>query len=157
MQKIKLLIVEDHKVTQKLLDRSLHNDIFEKKIAENGQYALDVYREWIPDVILLDLMLPVISGYNILKEIRTKDKDRYTAIIIVSSSMVKEDIMACAKLGIEGYFVKPVNFKEISHKVLECLIKSSSERATEAMELLKLLEDKPGSNVTNRADLPEVG
>jgi len=140
MQKIKILIVEDHKVTQKLLDQSLRNDIFEKRIAENGESALEHYHEWKPDVILLDILLPVISGYAILKEIRTKDKDTSTAIIIVSSLMTKEDVMDCAKLGIEGYIVKPINVKEMNRKVLEYLSKSSSEKATEATKLFKLLE-----------------
>ncbi|HBH86588.1 MAG TPA: hypothetical protein DDY17_03155 [Syntrophaceae bacterium] len=140
MQKIKILIVEDHKVTQKLLDQSLRNDIFEKRIAENGESALEHYHEWKPDVILLDILLPVISGYAILKEIRTKDKDTSTAIIIVSSLMTKEDVMDCAKLGIEGYIVKPINIKEMNRKVLEYLSKSSSEKATEATKLFKLLE-----------------
>jgi DNA-binding response OmpR family regulator len=140
MQKIKILIVEDHKVTQKLLDQSLRNDIFEKRIAENGESALEHYHEWKPDVILLDILLPVISGYAILKEIRTKDKDTSTAIIIVSSLMTKEDVMDCAKLGIEGYIVKPINVKQMNRKVLEYLSKSSSEKATEATKLFKLLE-----------------
>ncbi len=157
MQKIKILIVEDHKVTQKLLDQSLRNDIFEKRIAENGESALEHYHEWKPDVILLDILLPVISGYAILKEIRTKDNDNSTAIIIVSSLMTKEDVMDCAKLGIEGYIVKPINVKEMNRKVLEYLSKSSSEKATEATKLFKLLEQQPETKVVNQTGLPEAG
>jgi DNA-binding response OmpR family regulator len=143
MQKIKALIVDDHKVTQKLLDHALQDDIFEKMIAEDGKFALDYYREWKPDVILLDILLPVISGYSVLKEIRIKDNDKSTAIIIISSLIAKEDIMDCAKLGIQGYIVKPINFKEICRKVLECFMKAYPDRATEAAELVKLIKDKP--------------
>ncbi len=143
MQKIKALIVDDHKVTQKLLENALQDEIFEKKIAEDGKFALDYYREWKPDVILLDILLPIISGYSVLKEIRIKDNDKSTAIIIVSSLIAKEDIMDCAKLGIQGYIVKPINFKEICRKVLECFMKAYPDRATEAAELVKLIKDKP--------------
>ena len=145
MDKIKVLIVEDHKVTQKLFDNALQNDIFEKKVAENGQEALNHYREWKPNVILLDILLPVVSGYTILKEIREKNKDVSTAIVITSSLMSKEDIMDCVKLGIQGYLIKPINFKEISHKVLEYFIKAYPERATEVAELIKHCKDKPNA------------
>jgi len=149
MQKIKALIVDDHKVTQKLLDHALQDDIFEKMIAEDGKFALDYYREWKPDVILLDILLPVISGYSVLKEIRIKGNDKSTAIIVVSSLMAKEDVMDCAKLGIQGYIVKPINFKEICRKVLECFMKAYPERATEAVELIKLIKDKPAEEKTD--------
>ncbi|HVO66146.1 MAG TPA: response regulator [Syntrophales bacterium] len=149
MQKIKVLIVDDHKVTQKLLEQSLQDDIFEKKIAEDGKFALDYYHEWKPDIILLDILLPVISGYSVLKEIRLKDNDKSTAIIVVSSLMEKADIMDCAKLGIQGYIVKPINFKEICRKVIEYFIKAYPERATEAAGLVNLIKDKPAAEEKN--------
>jgi CheY-like chemotaxis protein len=155
MDKIKVLIVEDHKVTQKLFDNALQNDIFEKKVAENGLEALDHYREWKPDVILLDILLPVVSGYTILKEIRKKEKDASTAIVITSSLISKEDIMDCVKLGIQGYLIKPINFKELSHKVLEYFIKAYPERATEVSELIKLCKDNPEAE--GQSGAPESG
>ncbi len=155
MEKIKVLIVEDHKVTQKLFDKALQDDIFEKKIAENGQDALDHYREWKPDVILLDILLPVVSGYTILKEIRQKDKDASTAIIITSSLISKEDIIDCVKLGIQGYLVKPINFKEMSHKVLEYFIKAYPERITGVAELIKLCKGNPESE--DQSGTPKSG
>jgi len=158
MEKIKILVVEDHKVSQKLLDHALQDEVYDKRFADNGQAALDNYREWKPDIILLDLLLPVVSGYSMLKEIRIKEKDTSTAIIVISSLMSKEDIMDCVKLGIQGYIVKPINVKEIGRKVLEHFIKAYPARATEAVELFKLVKSKQeaaGQAGSSEADPPE--
>ncbi len=155
MEKIKVLIVEDHKVTQKLFDFALQDDLFEKRSAENGQEALDHYREWKPDVILLDILLPVVSGYSVLKEIRQKEQDESTVIVITSSLMSKQDIMDCAKYGIHGYLVKPINFKEIGIKVVEYFIKAHPEKATEVAGLIKILKDK--TEPEDQESAPESG
>jgi len=119
MEKIKLLIVEDNKFDQKFFDHSLSESVFEKRFAENGTKALKVYEDWKPDIILLDLMLPEKSGYNVLKDIRDKHEDLSTTIIIVSSLSNSEDIRQCAKYGIQGYLVKPIKPKELDEKILK--------------------------------------
>jgi DNA-binding response OmpR family regulator len=125
-EKLKLLIVEDNKVDLKQYENRLSERIFEKAFAEDGETASKKYREWKPDIIVTDLMLPCKSGYNLLKEIRREDSS--TAVIIVSSLDSKEDILACAKLGIEGYLVKPVNFGEMNLKILDYYGTKSGER-----------------------------
>jgi DNA-binding response OmpR family regulator len=139
-EKLKILIVEDHRVTQKLFDTSLDSNIFEKKFAFNGEEALALYRSWRPDIILLDIMLPVVSGYAVLKEIREKEEDKSTVIVISSSLLSRQDIMDCARLGIQGYMIKPLNFRELGSKVIEYYSQSVPERAG---VVSRLLEDKP--------------
>ena len=119
MEKIKLLIVEDSKLDQKFLDHSLSESIFEKRLAENGTKALKVYEDWKPDIILLDLMLPEMSGYNVLRAIRNKHEDQSTTIIIASALSDSEDIRQCAKYGIQGYLVKPIKPKELDKTILK--------------------------------------
>ena len=67
MDKLKILIAEDDKTTQRLYDSFLVDDIFEKNYAKSGQEALEFYSSWQPDIILLDLMLPTLSGYSLLR------------------------------------------------------------------------------------------
>ena len=119
MEKIKLLIVEDNKLDQTFYDHSLSESIFEKRLAENGTKALKVYEDWKPDIILLDLMLPEESGYNVLKNIRDKHEDQSTTIIIAPSLSDGEDIRQCAKYVIQGYLVKPIKPKEFNEKILK--------------------------------------
>lgn len=124
-EKLKILIVEDNKVERKLYENRLSDRVFEKAFAEDGEVASKKYREFKPDIIITDLMLPCKSGYNLLREIRREDST--TALIVVSSLDSKEDVLACAKFGIEGYLVKPVNFAELNLKVLDCYGRKSVE------------------------------
>ena len=58
MEKLKVLVAEDDKTTQKLYDRFLAEEIFDLRLAKTGGEALEIYRTWQPEVIILDLMLP---------------------------------------------------------------------------------------------------
>lgn len=113
MSRPKLLIVEDVRLIQKIIDRALSDSVFEKRFAGDGGKALEVYEAWHPDIILLDVMLPVMAGFSVLKEIRTNIGDKSTTIIMHTSITEKSDIIKFMKLGIQGYVVKPFDQKEI--------------------------------------------
>ena len=137
-ERLKVLVAEDNKIDLKQYENRLSERIFEKAFAADGEIATKKYREFKPDILVMDLMLPLKSGYNLLKEIRQEDTS--TAIVVVSGLDTKEDILACAKLGIEGYLVKPVKFGELNQKLLECYGKKSAEKAQTAAVFLKRLE-----------------
>ncbi len=115
MPKPKILIAEDNKVTQALFKQGFPETLCERKIVSNGEEALQVYEEWHPDMVILDFSMPVMNGHQALKAIRKNDKK--TTIIMVTAMTDKEDIVACAQLGIQGYVVKPFTVSEIAPKV----------------------------------------
>ena len=120
MQKLKVLIAEDDKVTQKLYEQALPDNMFERKIASDGDEALAIYSsEWKPDIILLDIMKPHKNVYQTLKRIRQTHEDTSTTVIMVTSVSEKGDIMACAKLGIQGFIVKPIVTSELGPTVVK--------------------------------------
>ena len=84
-------------------------------------------------------MLPYKSGYNLLKEIREEDSS--TAVIVISSLDLKEDILNCAKMGIQGYIVKPINFNELNLKILEYYGTKSGEKAEIAAVFKQRLQE----------------
>jgi len=142
MEKLKVLVAEDDKATQKLYDRFLAEEIFDLRLAKTGGEALEIYRTWQPEVIILDLMLPEISGYSVLREIREELQNKTIPIIISSSLSKRDDILSCAKFGIQGYFTKPIIWKEIGVRVLECVGKSFPQMGDRVTELRKQLEAK---------------
>lgn len=142
MDKLKVLVAEDDKTTQKLYHRFLAEEIFDLRLAKTGGEALEIYRTWQPELMILDLMLPEISGYSILKEIREDLQNKTVPIIISSSLSKRDDILSCAKVGIQGYFTKPVIWKEIGVRVLECFQKAYPQMADRVTELRKQLEAK---------------
>ncbi len=138
-EKLKLLVVEDNKIDRKQYENRLSERLFEKAFAEDGEIAAKKYREFKPDILVMDLMLPYKSGYNLIKEIR--EEDTATVIVVVSGLDSKEDIRACAKLGIEGYLLKPVKFSDLNQKILESYGKKSEEKARIAAVFMQRLQE----------------
>lgn len=125
MAKIKILIAEDDKDTLELYRKGLAEDLFETRFVMNGKEALDVYEEWRPDIIVLDIVMPVMTGYSVLKEIRETKKDRTTKIVMATSLSTKHDIVDCSKLGIHGYIIKPFQYNEIGSIIINYIKKAN--------------------------------
>lgn len=119
MAKLKILIAENDKTTQFLYKQGLPEKICDVKIVSDGEQALAAYREWKPNIIVLEFFLPVLNGYQTLKSIRETEQDNATSIIIVTSSSDHENIVACARLGIQGYILKPFSKEEIGPKIFQ--------------------------------------
>ena len=140
--KIKILIVEDSANINLLYNRGLPDVIFEKRFAQNGRDALTIYQEWGPDIIVLDVMLPVVSGYAVLKKIRQTVGDLLTTIIMSTSLSKKDDVTTMMKQGIQGYIVKPFSIRDIGGRILRYYEKVEPERASAALVLYeKFLQD----------------
>ena len=107
MEKLKVLVVEDVKSVQKIWDKILLDEVFEKSFAGDGKEGLEMYQSSRPDIILLDIQMPEMTGYSVLKEIRKSMGDMSTAIVMQTTVSQKDDIMECVKLGIQGYIIKP--------------------------------------------------
>jgi DNA-binding response OmpR family regulator len=164
MDRIKILVVEDDHTTQLLYDKGLVDQIFDKRIVVSGKEALLAYDEWHPDIIILDIFLPEMTGYQVLKEIRTTIEDKKTTIVMATSLSGSEDVLSCMKLGVEGYIIKPFSLQEIGTKILGYYAKKEPERTRKAdalcREILKQsqirwLLDK--DRFTTRGDAEAVG
>jgi len=130
---IKILIVEDSPNINLLYDRGLPDLVFEKRFATNGKDGLVIYDEWHPEIIVLDVMLPVMTGYSVLKEIRNNMKDQSTMIIMSTSLSGKEDVTSLMKLGIQGYILKPFSVRDIGRRILSCFEKADPPKAESAL------------------------
>ena len=116
--RIKVLIVEDDESSLNLYDMALSDDIFEKHKAVNGLAAVKEYAAWKPDIIILDILMPKMLGYSVLKEIRKLHDDSLTTIIVSSSVDSEADIKYCEEQGIQGYIIKPFNHKKLASEIL---------------------------------------
>ncbi len=121
MDKLKILIVEDSEIVQLQYNTCLRDETYEKQFAGNGEEAVAMHKSFKPDIIILDLMMPVKSGYAALKDIRGSENShgKKTAVIVITGMNNKEDIIDCAKLGIQGYIVKPINCETLSNTILD--------------------------------------
>lgn len=108
----RILLVEDNPDDIFMIKRA-----FEKaKIAnpidvvENGEKAIDYLEENIPVLVLLDLKLPGISGFEVLKWIKSRERLRRVPVVILTSSQNRKDVNRAYDLGANSYIVKPVRF-----------------------------------------------
>ena len=106
--KYTVLIVDDIPINIILLKTMLARTNVRILTAINGQEALDTVRDLRPHVVLLDIQIPIMDGWEVLKEIKADPELKETAVIIVSAYTSSEDIEQSMKLGASGFIKKPV-------------------------------------------------
>ncbi len=117
-QQHKILIIEDHKDMLLILSRSLKEDHFHVLETDNAEKGLELLEQEKPDLVLLDLMLPGMSGLEALKIIKSSnDSDEYTPVIIISAKSATEDIINGLALGADDYLTKPFNIEELKARI----------------------------------------
>ena len=108
MNKYKVLIVDDIPENIQTLGEMIKDFDLDVKIAEGGQEAIDIIDSYTPDIILLDLMMPHVNGWDVIDYVRKKYSKNEMVIIFVSLLNNKDNIDECYELGVNDYINKPV-------------------------------------------------
>ena len=122
MNKQKILIVDDDENISGLISLYLVKECFETMVVEDGNDAVAAFHSFEPDLILLDLMLPGIDGYQVCREIR---KGSQVPIIILSAKGEVFDRVLGLELGADDYLMKPFDMKELMARVKAVLRRTS--------------------------------
>jgi len=112
--KQKILIVDDDENIAELISLYLIKECYDTKIVHDGEEALKVFPEFKPDLVLLDLMLPGIDGYQVCREIRSKSQ---VPVIMLSAKGEIFDKVLGLELGADDYMIKPFDSKELVARV----------------------------------------
>lgn len=123
----KILVVDDDENIAELIRLYLQKECFETKIATDGEAALTIAKQYRPDLILLDIMLPGIDGYEVLREIR---KTSDLPVIMLSAKGEIFDKVLGLELGADDYIMKPFDSKEMIARVKAVLRRYSSGTVT---------------------------
>jgi len=115
----KILIVDDEPSIVMSLEYLLRRKKFDVLIARNGTEALNILGKSTPDLILLDIMMPDVDGYEICEFVRTSPELKHIKIIFLSAKSKKSDIEKGMQLGADAYMVKPFSTKDLLAKVNE--------------------------------------
>lgn len=129
MEKAKVLIAEDVPAMQRFYENALSEELFELTLVGEGREAVMAYEKDRPDILVLDMMMPLMSGYAVLNEIRRVKKDTDLTIVMATSKSDEDDVTSCIKLGIQGYIVKPVKITMLEAQLLEALGAKEPEKA----------------------------
>ena len=108
-EKGELLVVDDNRVNRLLVGRTLEQFGHRVAFAENGRVALEILRSRPPDLVLLDIEMPEMNGYQTLEALQADPKLRDIPIVMMSSLDEVDSVAHCIEMGAEDYLFKPVN------------------------------------------------
>jgi DNA-binding response OmpR family regulator len=128
----RVLVIEDNAHTAYLLQFMLQRVGYDVIVAVNGRDAMSVIENLTPvDAILLDLMLPYVSGYQIIRELKENTRWQHVPVIVLSGKVLEQDIVKALDLGANDYVAKPFKPQELLARVRR-LINSSAQRTLQA-------------------------
>jgi CheY-like chemotaxis protein len=107
MTKKKILIVEDEENLLKLTSLLLTTKGYEIKGVMDGPSALEAVASTKPNLVLLDIMIPIIDGYEVCRQIKANELTRHIPVIMLSSKKSKEDLVKAEQVGADWYITKP--------------------------------------------------
>lgn len=112
----KILIVDDDKRNVLLLESTLKKD-YDLRVAYSGEQALSVLESFAADVVLLDIMMPGMSGYDVCNAIREHDDWKFTKVLLISAKVLSNDRVLGYECGADDYVIKPFNIDEMRAKI----------------------------------------
>ncbi len=117
----KILIADDeHKIVM-TLEYAFRKAGYEIYIARDGTEVLEILKEQIPDLILLDIMMPNLDGYSTLSEIKKNENYQNIKVIFLSAKTSEKDINKGLEMGADAYVTKPYSIKKLTEKVVELI------------------------------------
>lgn len=160
LNKHKILIVDDDENIAELISLYLTKECFETKVVYNGESALTEFKSFSPDLILLDIMLPEIDGYDVCREIRKESK---IPIIMLSAKGEVFDKVLGLELGADDYIIKPFDSKEMVARVKAVLRRykddsdsPASASAPTTVEYPDLIINQSDYTVTYKGQIVEM-
>lgn len=108
-----ILIVEDNPVNQKLIAFLLARAQYTYDLAENGSVALAQLEKESYRLVLMDMMMPVMNGYDAIKAIRANPKFQHVAVIALTANAMKGEDEKCRQIGCDDYIAKPYSKEQI--------------------------------------------
>ena len=123
----KILLVEDHEELWDFLSRRLRRHGFEVALAHDGRQALDQVAAEAPDIVLLDMDLPVMDGWTVARTLRADPATAQLPIIALTAHAMAGDEAKALAAGCSGYHPKPVDFRRLLDQVDEMLLRREEE------------------------------
>jgi two-component system cell cycle response regulator DivK len=113
----KILLVEDHQEIWDFLSRRLKRRGYDVVVAEDGRQGLDKARSDRPDLMLLDMNLPVMDGWTVAKELKGDEATRGIRIIALTAHAMAGDREKALKAGCDDYHAKPIDFSQLLNQI----------------------------------------
>lgn len=114
---IRIMVVDDDPAIREMLEFSLALEGFEVSSAPDGVSALEALINENPDVIVLDVMMPVLSGYEVVRQLRKNPSHASTPVILLTAKATDEDVWEGWSKGVDSYITKPVDINVLVDEI----------------------------------------
>ncbi len=145
---IKVLVVEDEEAISHLLKYNLTAEGFEVSIVDDGDEALMAAEDFQPDIILLDWMLPHVSGIEICRQLRARNETRSIPVIMLTARAEEEDRLRGFDKGADDYVTKPFSMKELVARIHAVLRRANPAAAGNVVTFGDIVLDRETMRVT---------
>ena len=145
---IKVLVVEDEEAISLLLKYNLKAEGFEVTVVDDGDEALTAAKGTNPDIILLDWMLPNVSGIEICRQLRAHDETSSIPVIMLTARAEEEDRLRGFEKGADDYVTKPFSMKELVARINAVLRRTNPATASNVVTLGDISLDRESMRVT---------
>lgn len=123
MSKEKILIVDDEPSILMSLEFLMHKEGYQVFIARDGAEALDIINKHTPDIIILDIMMPEVDGYEVCQLVKANASTSHIKVIFLSAKSKKEDIEKGLEMGADLYLTKPFSTRTLMTQIKSLNIK----------------------------------
>ncbi len=138
----KILIAEDHPQGVELLEAYLSGTPYELRSVVNGEEALKTIHAWKPDVVLLDIMMPRLSGFEVCKRLRQDPATKKIGVIMITALDQPADVDRAVDAGTDDFLTKPINQAELLVRI-RALLKSreQTDDLPRALDYIRAVEE----------------
>ncbi|HDS16138.1 MAG TPA: response regulator [Proteobacteria bacterium] len=136
-KKIKIVVVEDETDIREVLAYNLEREGYQVATASDGEHGVQLIRELLPDLVLLDLMLPGLDGLQVCKRVKNEEQTHDIPIIMVSAKGEESDIVLGLELGADDYITKPFSTRELLARINAVLRRREPGNPTDPGESIR--------------------
>lgn len=151
MSKIKLLLAEDEPALGQIIKESLETRDFDVTHCLDGESAFKSFKRNIPDILVIDVMMPVKDGFTVVKEIRTFNKE--VPIIFLTSKSQATDVVQGFESGANDYLKKPFSIEELIARINNLVSRSITQKTLEVVTIGKFSLNLPKQELSLRNDI----
>ena len=124
----KILLVEDNELNRDMLSRRLKRRDYEVEMAVDGQQGVDLTRSLMPDLILMDMSLPIIDGWTATGILKSDSSTSNIPIIALTAHAMEGERQKCLEAGCDDFDTKPIEFKRLLEKINHWIEISSNKK-----------------------------
>jgi two-component system phosphate regulon response regulator PhoB len=152
-----VLVVEDEPAIQELISYNLQQAGHQPMRAASAEDALNIMRHALPDLVLVDWMLPGLSGIDLAKRIKSDKRTKTVPIIMLTARAAEEDKLTGLETGADDYITKPFSPRELNARVKAVLRRRAPQMTDDVVELDGLRLDPASHRITGHSEPIELG